>query len=418
MVVVVACGSSSATSPEGEEGTPASNDAGTAPHDGDTNGRQLPTVGEGLGPATFTESELDAPSNGGTITYQNIGAPGWYPRLNDPAVGPCDVKQEGTCCLGKHDVTGNALTPWDQDLILTLRGPLTLKQLAVYQPGASDDVWQLVSSWDERLKNAPRGLAFSGNATDGAPFAGAVGSECLVDVSSDSMFTCGAGSSPYCPPPFDGALRYHGFSGSKLFVLLARMPHAPDVAGACSNGATTGNWYDAPWLGLSVGELIRAGAFSSCHCYAKDPANWHLGDGCGQFNAFEVINDNNAYKNLDIFSTNMFGYAGYIGEGPCGGSCDATQWNADADLIDKSKNGEAAQGGVVTPTSSSGTALRRPIQGYRYFLIALDTTTRSVQLAIVHPKRVPPALAPLLPDLPAKLERQAIDAVLSTRLPK
>ena len=33
----------------------------------------------------------------------------------------------------------------------------------------------------------------------------------------------------------------------------------------------------------------------------------------GQFNVFEVVNDNNQYKNLGVFSTNMFGYAGYVG---------------------------------------------------------------------------------------------------------
>src|SRR5690242_19715356 len=50
-----------------------------------------PTGGGGLGPAEFDPDDLDAPSHGGTITFQEIGAPGWYPSRRDPAVGPCDA---------------------------------------------------------------------------------------------------------------------------------------------------------------------------------------------------------------------------------------------------------------------------------------------------------------------------------------
>jgi hypothetical protein len=60
------------------------------------------------------------------------------------------------------------------------------------------------------------------------------------------------------------------------------MPHAgsAEAGQTCSKDAT-GNWYDAPWIGLSVGELVRARSFSSCQCYAKDPAQSWLADGCG-----------------------------------------------------------------------------------------------------------------------------------------
>src|SRR4051812_30196336 len=33
----------------------------------------------GLGAAGLDEGELDAPSRGGTITFQSLGATGWYP---------------------------------------------------------------------------------------------------------------------------------------------------------------------------------------------------------------------------------------------------------------------------------------------------------------------------------------------------
>jgi hypothetical protein len=46
-------------------------------------------------------------------------------------------------------------------------------------------------------------------------------------------------------------------------------------------------------------------------------------------------NHNNSSKNLDVFSTNFFGYAGYVGEGPCGAQCNVSNLAAQADLIDK-----------------------------------------------------------------------------------
>jgi hypothetical protein len=373
-------------------------------------------LAEGLGAAVFGAGELDEPSNGGTITFQNIGAPGWYPSRRDPALGPCDAYQKDTCCLGVENVTSDALTPWDQDLVMTLRGPLTVKQLAVYQP-ASADSWALVSAFDDRHAAAPEGLAFHGNDTQTNGFPGAVGSECLVDVSTAVTFPCGAGSEPYCPPSNDP--QHLGWQGSKLFVLLARMPHAADVPGRCSQD-DTGNWFDAPWLGLSLGELARAGAFSSCQCYAKNPDEWYLADGCGQLNVFEVVNDNNQYKNLDVFSTNFFGYAGYVGEGPCGPACSVASLSGAVDLIDKAHDTEAAAGATAgpAPQGGPGAAFRRPVSGYRYFVVLLDVATRQVQLGVIHPRHIPGALAPLLPALPAVIPQSAVDDLLALRLPR
>jgi len=376
----------------------------------------LPPV-DGLGPAHFGEGELDPPSHGGTITFQSIGATGWYPSRRDPELGPCDALDSDTCCLARHEVTGDALTPWDEELSLTLRGPLLAKQLAVYQASDDPDAWALVSAWDSRTPSSVQGLAFHGNQTESLGFDGAIGTECLVDVSTDQVFACGPGSSPFCPASAD--TRSYGWSGSKLFVLLARMPHADEVmvGTPCSTGSE-GNWYDAPWLGLSLGELARAGAFSDCQCYAKNPDEWWLGDGCGQFNVFEVVNDNNEYRNLDIFSTNFIGYAGYVGEGPCGSTCDVSTLAANVDLIDKSTLAEAATGATANPDQGPGAAFRRPSAGYRYFLIHLDVASRTVQLAIVHPDAVPDVIAPLLPSLPATISQSTIDALLGRRLPE
>ncbi|MFO0552322.1 MAG: DUF2403 domain-containing lipoprotein [Polyangiaceae bacterium] len=390
---------------------PTTGGAGGTSHTGAGGAGAAEPIGGGLGPSDVDPGPL---SHGGTITFQEIGAPGWYPSRRDPAVGPCDAYQKDDCCLARQAVTGDALTPWDSDLIMTLRGPLLVNQLAVYQPSGAG--WSLVSAWTEADKTAPRGVAFHGNDTETAGFDGRIGTECLVDVSSDDLFACGAGSSPYCPEPPTGESRYWGWSGSKLIVMLASAPHATDVGAPCS-ADTSGNWYDAPWVGLSLGELVRAGAFSSCQCYAKNPDEWYLGDGCGQFNVFEVVNDNNQFKNLDVFSTNFFGYAGYVGEGPCGPQCDVSSVGDEVDLIDKSTSTEAASGAVATPSGGPGAALRRPVEGWRYFVILLDATSRTTQLALVHPLAIPPSLAPLLPALPEEVGADTIVALRDLRLP-
>jgi hypothetical protein len=318
--------------------------------------------------------------------------------------------------MAKANITSDALTPWDEDLIVSLRGPMDVKQMAVYQPDAVG-AWNLVSAWDATLPTAPRGLAFDGNNTEKNGFAGTVGTECIVNVSTSDVFACGPGSSPFCPPPSGGKQMHRGWTGSKLFVFLAGMPHADKVPGACST-TTTGGWYDAPWIGLSVGELVRAGQFQACQCYAKDQSKGYLADGCGQFNVFEVVNDNNQYKNLDVFSTNMIGYAGYVGEGPCGPKCDVTKIGPEVDLIDKVNVREAAQGALSNPSKGPGAAFRRPVDGLRYFVILLDVPSRTVQLALIHPRKIPSAVSALLPALPASVGAITVEAVRGLRLPR
>jgi hypothetical protein len=431
-VLASACSSSSAGSgdarKDGADATAGSSlgddGGGGATHtgSGDSGGSSIttgPPLDSGLGAPRLDGGE-DPASHGGTITFEQIGAPGWFPSRRDPAVGPCDAYSSSTCCLATDTITSSALTPWDEDLILTLRGPMNVAQMAVYQPDAANAAdWALVSSWNQGNGGAPptsAGIAFDGNGTESAGFPGSVGTECLVNVSTSQVFPCGSGSSPYCPPPPSGHQAYDGWSGSKLFVLLASMPHATDVPSPCST-TNTGNWYDAPWIGLSVGELVRAGSYVSCQCYAKDQTKGYLADGCGQFNVFEVVNDNDSSKNLDVFSTDMIDYAGYVGQGPCGSACDAGAWGPAVDLVDKTNNAEAKGGVVATPASGPSVAFRRPESGYRYFLVLLDVASRTVQLGMVHPSAVPSSIAPLLPSLPAAVPQSAIDAVRALRLP-
>jgi hypothetical protein len=370
-------------------------------------------VGGGLGEAQFAAGELDPASNGGTLTFEDVGAAGFYHSRRDPATGPCDAVNTAGCCMTKLSIPGDALTPWDEDLIMTLRGPLNLKQFATYEPATAAGSWDLVSAWDSRSPSTSRGIAFD------QTFTGGIGSVCLVNASTSRVFPCGSGSIPYCTTP--DADHYYGWSGPKLFVLPMAMPHQGLIQNAAACGPTTNGWYDAPWIGLSIGELIREGAFSSCNCYAN--TNPNSGDGCGQLNAFEVVNDDNAYTNLDVFSTNFFGYGGYVGEGPCGPQCNVSKLAANVDLITKSTDTAATMGAIATqgvaPAVGTGpsAALRRPELGYRYFIVLMDVASRTVQIGIVHPKNIPATLAPLLPSLPWSVNQTTLDALLQLRLP-
>ncbi len=360
----------------------------------------------------------DAPSHGGTLTFQSMGAPGWYPSRRDPTAGICDAYKSGQCCMAKHNVADAGISPWDEELILTLRGPMLIKQFAAYQPKTADAaIWDRVSYWEGGTAPTAQGIGFQGDAAPGGIFAGSIGNKCLVDVSTDRKFACGPGSVPYCPENSPSHL--YGWEGSKLILMQAAMPHFGDASLAgvkhCSEDKND-NWFDAPWVGLSHGELIREGKFGGCNCYAKDPAHWELADGCGQFNVFETVNDNNAYRNLDLFSTNFFGYQGYVGEGPCGTACDNSRALAAADLIDKSDSKEASPA-LASPKKGPGAAFRRPAKGYRWFLILMDAKTRTVQLGLVHPANLPAAMASLAAVPPSQVGRAAIDALVGLRLP-
>ena len=63
-------------------------------------------------------------------------------------------------------------------------------------------------------------------------------------------------------------------------------------------------------------------------------------------------------------------------------------------------------------------AFVRPDQGFRYFITLLDENTRTVQIALVHPSKIPPSIAALLPNFPLEIQRATIDALVGLRLPE
>jgi hypothetical protein len=106
-----------------------------------------------------------------------------------------------------------------------------------------------------------------------------------------------------------------------------------------------------------------------------------------------------------------------VGEGPCGTNCHLAGLDTKVDLINKSTSLEAATGAISNPTKGPGAAFRRPAAGYRFFVMLFDVKTRQVQLALIHPAKVPATVQGVLPGLPLQIPRATVDNMLALRLP-
>ena len=372
-----------------------------------------------LGAYPFVPSTV---TRGGTITFTNIGAAGWWPRRIDRASGDsaCDYK-DGTdtwgahCCQKKQSTASTTLSPFDQEMTLILKA-IDVKQLAVYQPAApgSGVAWQRVTSWDSRSKQ-PENLWFTQSGDGSTTFPGDLShNDCVGYLSQAPTFDCGDGRDYYCPK--DPGVLHRGFSGSKLVVFLGSMTFNDTGVSACSGSGTSN---PGPWVAFVASELIRDGGRKwngLCNCYSKTGT---VGDGCGEINVFEVVMDNNSYSNREFASTGVRSYqAGSLGGSVCMSTCDRNAFAADVDVVDAcaktaySKGPEVAAGGA-----SDGCPVWRRPDGDRYFLIALDEAQREIQVAIIHPANIPAAAAAVLPEMPGAVDRAGIQSILDMRLP-
>lgn len=404
--------------------------AGTGGTGVDAGGGSLPVGAHDPPPITSTGPV----TAGGTMTFLNIGAPGWWGRRIEATEGDprCNVQSEvinygwGTefCCRTRHEVTTDRLSPYNEQVSIVLDGPMKMRQFVVYQPVAdAGGAWTIRSLWDRRSPATAVNLAFVGGPS-GKSFTGDFGNNCSWHAVTSRKFTCGTGSDPYCP---GSGLDYYGWEGSKLFVILASMPYTTDPALApltCLKAGEDEKLLDAPWIGLGASELTRDGwaGYHPCHCFAN--TNGGLGDGCGQINAFEVVGESSGsqWGNRDVISTGLRSFQlGHLGGNTCGiATCTMDHFPADAQLVDACKLLAITRGAVLDSANRDYGICpmwRRPLDD-RYFLILLDEPSRTVQVAIVHPQKLPPALAAWLPTLPQEVPRSAIDALVSLRLPQ
>ena len=387
-----------------------------APSLGGTNA----VVGNGtLAPLGAYPVASSTKTRGGTMTFTNIGAPGWWPRRIDrPAGDPACTYKDGTdtwggrCCMKEAYTTSDAISPFDEELTLILKA-IDVKQLAIYQPASSNSPtnWNRVTAWDARSRHSEN-LWFTQQGNGSTTFLGDLTkSDCVSYVTQEPLYACG---DYYCPN--DPGVLHEGYSGSKLVVLLASMTF-PDAGVTACGG--TGAGQPAPWVAFVASELVRDGGRKwngLCNCYSKTGS---VGDGCGEINVFEVVMDNNAYSNREFASTGVRSYqAGHIGGAVAGASMLPSNYPADSDVVDVCSKAAYTQGPMlVAGGSTDGCPVwRRPV-GDRYFFILLDEASRSIQVGIIHPENIPAATGDLLPNLPGSITRDTVAALVSLRLP-
>jgi hypothetical protein len=394
-------------------------EAGASVGNGGASGN--PSAAGSLGSYPFAPSPT---TRGGTMTFRNVGAPGFWPRRIDRPAGDaaCDYK-DGTdtwgahCCMKQQATDSNALAPFDEEMTLILKA-IDVKQLAIYQPesgAAGADSWRRVTDWDRRAGGGSN-LWFTQKGDGSATFPGDLTkNDCVGYLSQAPLFPCGDGSNYYCPK--DPGVLHRGFSGSKLIVLLASMTFDDAGVAACDgNGAG----HPGPWLAFVASELIRDGGRKwngACNCYSKTGS---IGDGCGEINVFEVVMDNNDYSNREFASTGVRSYqAGHVGGAVCGVGCDRKSFATDVEVVDAcAKKAYSVGPELVIDGDTDGCPVWRRPDGDRYFFILLDERERAIQVGVIHPSAVPAQAAALLPQLPAILPRSTVDALLALRLPE
>ena len=433
-----ACGSSSSAQmhPAGTSGTgpsaagAANNGSSAASNTGDANqagsshsgggdrgnaGGSGSSESDALGAYPFAPSPV---TRGGTMTFQNVGAAGWWPRRIDRAAGngACDYKDGtdtwgGDCCMKKQATDSMQLAPFDQEMTLLLKA-IDVKQLAIYQPEAqSGNSWQRISDWDRRTGRSSN-LWFTQKGDGSATFPGDLTkNDCVGYLSQAPLFSC---SDYFCPN--DSGVLHRGFSGSKLIVFLASM-NFDDASVAACDGKSTGK--PGPWVAFVASELIRDGGRKwngLCNCYSKTGS---VGDGCGEINVFEVVMDDNDYSNREFASTGVRSFqAGHVGGAVCGSGCDRTAFASDVEVVDAcAKTAYRAGPELVVGAKTDGCPVWRRPDGDRYFFILLDERERAIQVGVIHPSAIPAPAAALLPEIPASLPRAAVDALLALRLP-
>ncbi len=366
-----------------------------------------------------------ATTRGGTMTFTNIGAPGSWPRRlgRDPGDPSCDYKDGedtwgGHCCQTLHETESTRLAPFDEEMTLILKA-MHIDQLAVYQPeegGAlGEAAWRRVTAWDSR--GVSDNIWFTQEGEGGDEFPGDLtGDDCVGYVMQEPLFSCGDGRDYYCPS--DPGILHRGFAGSKLVVFLGSMDLVDSEVEACG---ASGAGHPGPWIAFVASELVRDGGRKwngLCNCYSMTGS---VGDGCGEINVFEVVLDDNQFSNREFASTGVRSYqAGHVGGAVCQADCERDAFlPQDVDVVDACSGSAYAAGPELAaggPTDGCP-VWRRPL-GSRYFFILLDEATRTIQVGMIHPQKIPDRALSVLPHFPGRIERAGVDALLELRLPQ
>jgi hypothetical protein len=215
------------------------------------------------------------------ISYTNVGETGSYDQVvSGPIPSAC-----GDACTKATLAQSGPLAPFTEEMTLVFSGPLSIYQVAVYNP-AGGGSYERAAYWD---RCTTEGLAWVGNkqwytcngyvqsyvtddGTASSPtpvqFAGDLAAGVGVNIMSDVLCT---GTTAGSDCGFSMGLALHGFAGdsagNKIFVAKFRMP--------------IGDVTPAYWL--LPAQVVRTGQYG-CNCRGEGGQG-----GCGEIDVAEVL---------------------------------------------------------------------------------------------------------------------------------
>ncbi|KAH9851094.1 putative TOS1-like glycosyl hydrolase-domain-containing protein [Lenzites betulinus] len=237
------------------------------------------------------------------LKYTNVGATGSYNEVTDiiPGTFPtCDANP--FCVTQPKQISGN-LAPFDDEMTVAFRGPLTLYNISVYQPtNSSSATWKQVSSWAAGAE--PSNLVFmnnmggqesgewsicagssqsyaSGDWTAAVSSANAqVATGVLDETHEINIMTATPCSSDAPCTGFSRGTANHGWAGSKFFVMTFDMPASSDAT-------------KVPAIWALNAQIVRAAQYG-CNCRGVGPG------GCGEVDLLETLAADGANPNQAI----------------------------------------------------------------------------------------------------------------------
>lgn len=268
-----------------------------------------------LGTLAITPNNVVTPSITGALSalkYTSVGGSGTYSQVTNMIQGAWPSCTVNPSCITSPKTVSGSLAPFDEELTMVFRGPLTLHNVAVYQPSnSSAATWKLTSSWAQGSQ--PNNLVFMNNKG---------GSK------SGEWDTCGGASQSYAngdwtdattapnaesytgnlnnanevnivtatsctDAPCDGFSRgtaHHGWAGSKMFVVNFEMP---------SDGT---NNPPAIWV---LNSQVTNAAQYGCNCRGMGGNG-----GCGELDVLETLP-----TNVNQGITELYSFKGATGSG-------------------------------------------------------------------------------------------------------
>ncbi|KAI0330407.1 hypothetical protein GY45DRAFT_1250894 [Cubamyces sp. BRFM 1775] len=246
--------------------------------------------------AQLTPNNLVATSTTGALSalkYTNVGGAGEYNEVTNIIPGnfpTCDANP--FCITQPKQISGN-LAPFDEEMTIVFRGPMTISNIAVYQPtNATSATWKQVSSWEAGKQ--PSNLVFmnnmggtnnsgewsicagasqsyaNGDWTSAVPTPNAeIAHGTLSGADEINIMTAEECSESNPCSGFSRGTANHGWAGSKFFVFTFDMPASSDAS-------------QVPAIWALNAQIVRAAQYG-CNCRGVGPG------GCGELDILETI---------------------------------------------------------------------------------------------------------------------------------